>query len=101
MPSDETRAITIERELRETLRRTGRPTRVAVTVHPRIAEIISGEDGLRLAELERETGKEIRLEHDSSLLPDAVRTRALDDVAAAPAPPARTSASRRRVSSRS
>ena len=100
VPSDETRAISIERELRETL--PGRAaTVVAVTVHPRIAEIISGEDGLRLAELERETGVEIRLERDSSLAPDAVRTRALDEVAATPAPPARTSASRRRVSSRS
>ncbi len=100
VPSDETRAIAIERELRETL--PGRAgAAVAVTVHPRIAEIISGEDGLRLAELERETGVEIRLERDSSLLPDAVRTRALDEVAATPAPPARTSASRRRVTSRS
>ena len=73
-----------------------------MTVHPRVADVLADEDGARLADLAEEVGVEIRLERDASLLPDAVRVRALDEpVAAAPAaPPVRTGA-RRRVSSRS
>jgi hypothetical protein len=69
-------------------------------VHPRLADVLTGEDGARLAELQRETGVEIRLERDASLAPDGVRVRALGEVAEAP-PPRRAAASRRRVSSRS
>ncbi|MGD9694380.1 MAG: ribonuclease E/G [Thermoleophilia bacterium] len=107
VPSDETRAIFIERGLRESL--PGRTGTVAVTVHPRVAAVMSGEDGARLAALQEEVGVEIRLERDAGLDLDGVRTRALDGAApAAPAaeaaaedpapPPARSS--RRRVSSR-
>ena len=74
---------------------------MAVTVHPRVADVLSGEDGARLADLQAEVGAEIRLEQDAGLDPEAVRVRALDDpVAAAPAAQARSGA-RRRVSSRS
>jgi ribonuclease G len=97
--SEETMAIAVERELRELLR--GHPeSPVAVAVHPRLADVLTGEDGARLAELQRETGVEIRLERDVSLAPDGVRVRALGEVAEAP-PPRRGAASRRRVSSRS
>jgi ribonuclease G len=98
--SDETLAILVERELRESLSR--RPGgAVAVTVHPRVADVLSGEDGARLAGLAAEVGVEIRLERDDTLGPEAVRVRSLEDpAAAAPAPPARSGA-RRRVSSRS
>ena len=104
VPSDETLAIAVERELRESLPRRPGGGAVAVTVHPRVADMLSGEDGARLAGLRAEVGVEIRLERDDSLAPEAVRVRALDDpVEAAPAeaaPPARSGA-RRRVSSRS
>jgi ribonuclease G len=105
VPSDETRAITIERELRTSLRSRADGGSVVVTVHPRIADVLAGEDGARLADLGAETGVEIRLERDGSLALEGVRVRALDGgepvAPAAKAPPARTSASRRKVSSRS
>jgi len=105
VPSDETRAIAIERELRTSL-----PTRsgggsVVVAVHPRIADVLSAEDGARLAQLQGEVGVDIRLERDGSLALEGVRVRSLNGDEA-PEEPAkatnrRTSASRRRVSSRS
>jgi ribonuclease G len=105
VPSEETLAITVERELRESLPRRPGGGAVAVTVHPRVADLLTGEDGARLADLSADVGVEIRLERDASLLPEAVRVRALDDpvaaaAPAAPATPARSGA-RRRVSSRS
>jgi ribonuclease E len=103
VPSDETLAITVERELREQLPQRPGGGAVAVTVHPRVADVLNAEDGARLADLAAETGVDIRLERDASLLPDAVRVRSLDDAVAAPAAaaaPTRTGA-RRRASSRS
>ncbi|WP_217921117.1 Rne/Rng family ribonuclease [Miltoncostaea oceani] len=106
VPSDETHAITIERELRRTL--AGRASdRVAVVVHPRIADVLTGEDGARQADLEAETGVKIDLERDGSMKLDAVRVRALEEPAAAGSTPAaaastgRGASARRRVSSRS
>jgi ribonuclease G len=103
VPSDETLAITVERELRESLARRPGGGAVAVTVHPRVADVLNAEDGARLADLAAEVGAEIRLERDGSLLPDAVRVRSLDEpvAAAAPAAPPTRSGARRRVSSRS
>jgi ribonuclease G len=107
VPSDETLAIAVERELRESLPRRPGGAAVAVSVHPRVAEVLAGEDGARLAGLRAELGVEIRLERDAGLAPEGVRVRALDEPAAAaaaperPATPIRTAASRRRVSSRS
>jgi ribonuclease G len=99
--SDETLAIAVERELRESLSRRPGGGAVAVTVHPRVADVLSGEDGSRLAALAAEVGAEIRLERDDTLGAEAVRVRSLDDPAAA-APVATTrSGARRRVSSRS
>jgi ribonuclease G len=99
--SDDTLAILVERELRESLSRRPGDGAVAVTVHPRVADVLSGDDGARLTDLQAEVGAEIRLERDAGLEPEAVRVRALGDpVAAAPAVQARSGA-RRRVSSRS
>jgi ribonuclease G len=105
VPSDETHAITIERELRRTL--AGRTGSVAVTVHPRVADVLLGEDGERLAALQAEVPVTIRLERDGSMGHDAVRVRAQDEPGAAPSSsadgeaPAPRPGSRRRVSSRS
>ncbi len=108
VPSDETHAITIERELRKTL--TGRAAdSVTVVVNPRIADVLLGEDGERLAHLGREVGLTIDLQRDGSLGHDAFRVRALEEPAAAgsqkPAPAAagasRGPSARRRVSTRS
>src|SRR5262245_9382014 len=103
VPSDETLAIAVERELRESLPQRPGGGAVAVTVHPRVADVLTGDDGARLADLAAEVGVEIRLERDASMLPDAVRVRSLDEPVAAATPaaaPARSGA-RRRVSSRS
>ena len=101
VPSDETLAIMIERELRASL--AGRAAdSVAVAVHPRMAGVLQDEDGARLADLEREVGLSITLERDSSVAPGSVRVRASGEAAPKPASPApaRGPASRRRVSSR-
>ena len=81
VPSDETRAIELERELRESLPGRGGDA-FAVTVHPRIADLLSEEEGARLSQLEGETGKRIRLERDSSVAPGAMRIRLMDDAGA-------------------
>ena len=81
VPSDETRAIELERELRETLPSRGGEA-FAVTVHPRVADLLSEEDGARLRQLEEETRKSIRLERDSSVAPGAMRLRLVDRAAA-------------------
>jgi ribonuclease G len=81
VPSDETRAIELERELRETLPSRGGDT-FAVTVHPRVADLLGEEDGARLRRLEEETRKTIRLERDSSVAPGAMRLRLIDRAAA-------------------
>ncbi len=39
------------------------------TVHPRVADVLTGEDGARLADLAAEVGVEIRLERDDTLAP--------------------------------
>ena len=104
IPSDETHAITIERHLRRTL--AGRAAdAVTVLVNPRIAEVLSGEDGERLADLETAVGLKITLQRDPSVsLHDAKVIGANDEpksAAAAPADkPARGASARRRVSSR-
>ena len=54
--SDETLAITVERELRESLSRRPGGGAVAVTVHPRVADVLTGEDGARLADLRPRSG---------------------------------------------
>lgn len=75
VPSDETRAIEIERELRDSLPQRA-ADEVAVTLHPRIADLLAADDGARLAALEEETGVRIRLERDSSLPREGVKVRA-------------------------
>ncbi len=105
LPSDETTVISVERELRESLAAHRGGGGVVVAVHPRVADLLAGDDGARLAELEAEAEVTIRLEGDPGLAADAARVRAADGPApavAAPAPaaPARSGA-RRRVSSRS
>jgi ribonuclease G len=105
IPSDETHAITIERHLRRTL--AGRAAdAVTVLVNPRIASVLSGEDGERLADLETAVGLKITLQGDSSVsLHDAKVIGANDEPKAAAAPAAkekstRGASARRRVSSR-
>ena len=66
IPSDETHAITVERHLRQTL--TGRAADAAtVLVNPRVADVLSGEDGERLADLEAEVGLKITLQREPSM----------------------------------
>jgi ribonuclease G len=82
IPSDETHAITIERELRQQLR--GRAAdRVTVAVNPRIAEVMSGEEGVRLQGLEEDAGIGIDLQPDASLSPHAMRIRTPEEPVAA------------------
>ncbi len=100
VPSDETHAITIERELRSALA-DGTASSVVVSVNPRIADVMSGEEGARLADLQEVVGATVRLERDGSIAPEAHRLRADGEPAAPPSsssPPARN---RRRASSRS
>ena len=101
VPSDETHAITIERELRSELA-DGTAGSVVVSVNPRIADVMSGEEGARLADLQEVVGATVRLERDGSITPGAHRLRAEGESASAspgaPSPPARN---RRRASSRS
>jgi ribonuclease G len=99
IPSDETHAIAIERELRLSL--SGRASdKVTVVVNPRIADVLLGEEGERLADLGREVGIEIDLQRDPSMPPEAVRVRAVDQPE--PVAPASGGANRRkRVSNRS
>ncbi|WP_217915574.1 Rne/Rng family ribonuclease [Miltoncostaea marina] len=106
--SDETHAIAVERELRQSL--AGRSEAATVVVHPRVADVILSEDGARLAALEADIGCPIRVERDGNVAPGSVRVKggsgsgaaAERPAAAGSAPsPTRSSASRRRVSSRS
>ena len=105
VPSDETHAITIERELRAEL--TGSPAEsVSLTVNPRIAEVMSDEEGARLADLEAVVGAKVSLERDGSVAPEAYRLRAEGDPSIgakkSPAPSGgRAPSNRRRASSRS
>lgn len=101
VPSDETMAILVERELREALARRPAGSPVAVTVHPRVADVLTGEDGVRLADLTTELGAPLELERDDSLEPGAVRVRDLGEAVAAPRPAPVRAGARRRVSSRS
>jgi ribonuclease G len=104
VPSDETHAITIERELRLELAE-GTAQSVVVAVNPRIAEVMSGEEGERLADLSAGVGAQIRLEPDGSISPEAFRLRSEGDPMPAAkkdsATPARTPTNRRRAASRS
>ena len=107
IPSDETHAITVERHLRQTL--TGRAAdTVTVLVNPRIADVLSGEDGERLADLEAEVGLKITLQREPSMSLHDSKVQGGGggaDAPAAKAPAAEPKASRgasarRRVSSR-
>ena len=104
IPSDETHAITIERHLRRTLAGRAADT-VTVLVNPRIAAVLTGEDGERLADLEREVGLSITLEGDSSLSPHDAKVIGANDQPNGGPPPkekaTRGASARRRVSSRS
>jgi ribonuclease G len=73
--TDETHAIEVEREIREALAsRTEEAFTIAV--HPRVAALFTEDGGERLADLQAETGKTLRVERDGSLAPEAVRLRA-------------------------
>jgi ribonuclease G len=99
IPSDETHAITIERELRQQL--AGRASdRVTVAVNPRIAEVLTGEEGARLAALEAEVGMSIDLQGDGSLAPHVLRVRASEEPGDEPVAAAAPANRRRRLSGR-
>ena len=66
IPSDETHAITVERHLRQTLKGKAADS-VTVLVNPRIADVLSGEDGERLADLEAAVGLKITLQREPSM----------------------------------
>ena len=74
--TDETHAIEVERELRDTLAERGE-AQVVVSVNPRIAALLSEDDSALLAEISAATGTTIRIERDPSLAPEAVRVRPL------------------------
>ena len=101
VPSDESLAIAVERELRETMPSRADGGALAVAVHPRVADVLGAEDGARLADLQAELGAEIRLERDASLEPGAVRAAPLDEAVEATAAASSRTGARRRVSSRS
>ncbi len=104
IPSDETHAITIERHLRRTL--AGRAAdAVTVLVNPRIAAVLSGEDGERLADLGTAVGLTITLQPDSSISLHDAKVIGANDQPNAASPPekekaTRGASARRRVSSR-
>jgi Ribonuclease G/E len=102
IPSDETHAITIERHLRRTL--AGRAAdAVTVLVNPRIAAVLSGEDGERLADLQTAVGLTITLQPDASIsMHDTKVIGANDEPTSKPAAKKATrgASARRRVSSR-
>ena len=66
IPSDETHAITVERHLRQSLRGKAADA-VTVLVNPRIADVLSSEDGERLSDLEAEVGLKITLQREPSM----------------------------------
>ena len=82
VPSDETLAIGLERELRATLPGRG-GNAFAITVHPRIADLLQADENARLAALEEEVSATIRLERDSTVAAGAMRIRAVGGAAAA------------------
>jgi len=72
--TDETHAIEVEREVREAL--ASRPeASFTIALHPRVAALFTEDGGERLADLEADTGKTLRVERDGSLAPEAVRVR--------------------------
>jgi ribonuclease G len=73
--SDETNAISVERAVRK--KAAGLPAGdLALVVHPRVAALLLEDDGARLAGLEEDTGRSIRLERDGGLARDGVRVSA-------------------------
>ena len=104
VPSDETHAITVERALRTELTG-GSAEGVVLAVNPRIADVISDEEGARLADLETVVGAKITLERDGSIAPGAHRLRAPGDGSVPPpkttGSSGRTPGNRRRASTRS
>jgi ribonuclease G len=80
VPTDETIAIDIERELLRSL--PGREGEaVAVTMHSRIAALIDGEDGTGISQIEEITGKRIRIERGGGD-PSQFSVRTIDAAAA-------------------
>jgi ribonuclease G len=73
--SDETNAISVERAVRK--KAAGLPAGdLALVVHPRVAALLLDDDAARLAGLEEDTGRSIRLERDGGLARDGVRLSA-------------------------
>ncbi|MFP5452042.1 MAG: hypothetical protein ACLGG9_09890, partial [Thermoleophilia bacterium] len=73
--SDETNAISVERAVRK--KAAGLPAGdLALVVHPRVAALLLDDDAGRLAGLEEDTGRSIRLERDGGLARDGVRVSA-------------------------
>ena len=73
----ETAAIEVERQLIRTLPGKGGEA-FSVTVGNEVADLLSGEDGERLADIERETGKRIVIERDPNAELDEHEIRAID-----------------------
>jgi ribonuclease G len=66
VPSDETHAVGVDREIRRAL--AGRSEKAfAVSVNPVVAEFVAGDEDAGIADIEAETGKRIRLEPDPGL----------------------------------
>jgi ribonuclease G len=66
VPSDETHAVAVDREIRRALG--GRAEKAfAVSINPAIAEFVAGDEDAGIADIEAETGKRIRLEPDPGL----------------------------------
>jgi hypothetical protein len=73
---------------------------VTVAVNPRIAEVLTGEEGARLAALEAEVGMSIDLQGDGSLAPHVLRVRASEEPGDEPVAAAAPANRRRRLSGR-
>ncbi len=76
IPSDETHAVHVDRQIRRKLAERSETT-FAVAVHPRVLDLVSGDDDAGVADIEAETGKRLRLEPDSALEVDGVRIDAI------------------------
>ena len=75
VPSDETRAIDLERDLRAAVAARSEPE-VTVAIHPSALPLFSGDEAERLDRPRVRDGQAVRLEGDGAVPPGAVRVRA-------------------------
>ncbi len=76
IPSVETHAVTVDREIRRVLKSRSESA-FAVSVNPSVLDLVAGDGDAGVTDIEAETGKRVRLEPDRGLEPGAVRVDAI------------------------